>query len=392
LQQCEDWGYPCFFVVGMEGPPNAEGLDKGIYLYRQDKVVYALVVHNAECNETLDLAQCFTQHDLTLKRIQAELGKIEWPNANEKPAIVSAVVPLPVMVLEAILHHMQHLNGLEYIQDNLLAEGVRILDADYLASNPAEDERYKQEVRTGNGYHLIIKMQPGNPDQDQLPRVVSCELGLKDPVTKAYQRIAILITDPLFNKVDELHKALQEAKDQFNNRFRHYVTRDQRDLLLVENFLKTQKIARHIKGKTTRVNLFSLWCGSQNLVDRYPAWDTPRKLENLHTMIYKLLRAAPPEFLQVWMSSKFPWWEDLSSIEKFVQSWSPSAADSACVNFDSASLHPLSVFLGSNSVAVSLARTPRWDGQAHGTWLACITFVSAESQALQNLKVALKMQ
>lgn len=115
LQQCEDWDYPCFFVVGMEGPPSAEGRKKGIYLYRQDKVAYALVVHNAECHETLDLAECFMQHDLTSQRVQEELGKIGWPNVNgswlQEAAIVPAAVPLPVMVLEAIFHYMQHPKG-----------------------------------------------------------------------------------------------------------------------------------------------------------------------------------------------------------------------------------------------------------------------------------------
>jgi len=400
LQQCEDWDYPCFFVVGMEGPPNAEGLDKGIYLYRQDKVAYALVVHNAECNETLDLVQCFTQHDLMLERVQKELGKIEWPNANEKPDIVPAKVPLPVIVLEAIFHYMQHPNGLKYIQDNLLAEGVRILDADDLVNFPAEEDRYKQEVVTHNGYHLIIKMKPGNPDQDQLPRVVSCELGLKDPVTKAYRRIAVPVTDPLFNKAGDLHKAFQEAKDQFDNRFRHYVTRDQRDLLLVENFLKTQNIARHIKEKTTRVNLFSLWCGSQNHVDRHNGWYREREYENLHTMIYKLLRAVPPEFLQMWMSSPFPWMSILRFIESLVQSWSPSAADFACVNFDSSLMHPLSVFLGSNSYTPVPRRwdldrsgsVPRVYSPAEAMAAAPLCFAEAGTQTLQNLKVALKMQ
>jgi len=419
LAQCSAWDYPCYFIVGKKEEFDEQelaNLDKGIYFYRKNDKVYALVVHAKPTviarsssgetisfpAETIDLAQCFIQQDLTPQRAQEELAKIEWPEESIVPHIVRAQSPLPTIIAEAIFDNMEHPNGLEYTQDNLLAQGVRILDANYLANNPAEKTRYEQEVLTHNGYHVIIKMNPGNPDQGQQTSVVSCELGLRDPVTRGYLRIAVPAIDSLYDRAAVLYQQLQESKDQFGNRFSHYVTRDQRNLLVVEKFLKTQHIERNLKGNNSRVNLFSLWCGSQNHVDRWQAWHSgQREFDNLHTIIYKLLRSAPAEFLQVWLV--IPWWESSSSIEKFVQSWSPDSTR-ACVNFDSSSLHPLSVFLGAKNYASGRPR-PRAPASLasravrHAGWgrdrqaasgMASNSFLEAETQALRSLNLTLK--
>jgi len=414
LSQCSAWDYPCYFIVGKKEEFDEQelaNLDKGIYLYWKNDKVYALVVHanptviarsssGGEAisfpAETIDLAQCFIQQDLTPQRAQEELAKIEWPEESIVTHIVRAQSPLPTIIAEAIFDNMEHPNGLEYTQDNLLAQGVRILDANYLADNPAEKTRYEQEVLTHNGYHLIIKMNPGNPDQGQQPSVESCELGLRDPDTRGYLRITVPATDPLYDRAAVLHQQLRESKDQFGNRFSHYVTRDQRNLLVVEKFLKTQNIERNLKGKNSRVNLFSLWCGSQNHVDRWQALHSgQREFDNLHTIIYKLLRSAPAEFLQVWLV--IPWWESSSSIEKFVQSWSPDSSNVSCVNFDSSSLHPLSVFLGAKNYAggEGAGGCVRQRGVGAGWGVLAVTgasnsFLEAETQALRSLSLTLK--
>lgn len=387
---CDDWTYSHYLVTSKEKPEAANLPPRSYCVYREtDDTVYVLVVHSPEHHETLNLTQLTTLYP---NQEQTYVDLIEWPAAPQQPAVIPT--QLPAEVEATIEHYRQHPVGLNFEEDTLISNGVRVIDAD----NTAELARLKKEYA---GYLAIIKVDR-KEEEDGNIKTVSFVLVINDPVSANYTPFDVPETSPLFSLGSSLYRALQSANDHHGNRHTHYVTREELPLSLVRAFFTEKNVQTSIKGKVSQVSLFKLPVASCIHLDKWQAWNSiERERDSLHTAIYCALRAAPAEVIRVLLSSDFPWWGGAHEIESYYERWQPHAGGS-CLNYNKVEFFALPMDFGNNiyvgRAAHGLSRKRRHKvrnvspGSAAWYGIGLLkSFLKIEPDARTNLKHSLQL-